>query len=302
MASGHHSGTSRLHHQTTGKDGQPGLADITLTLRTIKIDGADHTSMVVSPCRSHVEKAPRTSSPPPQRTMSLDLMEPPGVEQTQRRATAPQTTSEDRHVELAPSTAACFDDTDSAVLAKLRRHACDIPHLHLEDAAWTLPALGPYLSTFNHISTLELDVNNAAEFVSNALKVVVHTVDRLVLRFLKGPSWAQPIFSVIKERYPAITELELESPPMATLGSLTPARGKPMVGDLTGGHNKATFPLRRVVGGILDLWVHGVHITGAPEVEVKSLAGWSEAREKEVGTESIISDDSRYHQCRGVYS
>ncbi len=183
-------------------------------------------------------------------------------------------------MELAPSTSACFDDTDSAVLARLRRHACDISHLHFEDAAWTLPALGPYLSILNHISTLELDVNNAAEFVSNALKVVVPTVDELVLRFLKGPSWAKPIFSVIKERHPAVTVLELESPRTATLGSLTAARGKPTAAEgFTDTGDKAKLPLRRVVGSINDLWVHGKHFKGV-EVEIRSLVGWSEAREK----------------------
>ncbi len=40
-----------------------------------------------------------------------------------------------------------------------------------------------------------------------------------------------------------------------------------------------TLPLRRVVGGILDIWVHGEHFKGA-EVEVRSFAGWSKTREE----------------------
>ncbi len=287
MASSHNS-ASKLSDHTTGNNGQPQHVENTFRLRTMNIvAAADNTSIVVSPWTTGGfdadRNAPQASSSTPQRTMSFDVTETAHVEQTKRKNTVPQTTSEDYHAELEPPTAPHSDDTDAAVLAKLWRRARDVRHLRFEDAAWTLPALGPHLSTFRDISKLSLDVGDAAEFVSSALKVVVPTVDHLVLRFLKGPSWAKPIFSAIKERYPAVTVLERESPPTASaLGSSSPARREPAVaspGRLTVDDTKATLRLSRVFGGLLDLWVQCQHLTGA-HVELRSIAGWSEAREK----------------------
>ncbi|KAI0808301.1 hypothetical protein C8Q74DRAFT_1434865 [Fomes fomentarius] len=149
-------------HGHGSKNGQPRQVENTCIPRTINIAAAaDDTSMVVRLDnrwlrRLQKEKAPRASSFPPQRTMSLGVAKTANVEQTKRRAT--------------------------------------------------------------HISKLAVVVGDAAEFVSNDLKVVFHTVAHLVLKFINAPSWAKPIFSAIKERYPAVTVLELESSPTAALG------------------------------------------------------------------------------------
>ncbi len=283
MASSHNS-ASQLSDHTTGNNGQPQYVENTFRLRTMNIvAAADNTSIVVSPWTTggfdSDRKAPQASSSTPQRTMSFDVTETAHVEQTKRKDTVPQTTSEDYHAELESPTAPHSDDTDAAVLANLWRRARDVRHLRFEDAAWTLPALGPHLSIFKYISKLALDVNNAAEFVSNDLKVVIPTVAHLILRFLHGPSWAKPIITTNMERYPAVIVIELESPPMTTLDDCTFTRAQQTV--VSQGRQAAgtTRAVPRIVGGLIDLWIHGQYFR-VVDVEFRSLAGLSEGRVK----------------------